>query len=250
MDRRKHTNLAHQVLTELGRRIATGVHPQGLAMPPEDELISEFGTSRTVIREAVKMLAAKGLVSTRPRRGTVVLPESDWNLADPDILDWLLHRRNVLPLILEFAEIRLAIEPAAAALAARSADEALFEDMRAGIRRMQDAANGDDDPLHADIAFHVAVLRGTKNRFFYSLRYMVEVALRFSIRISNQTKGVDLASIEEHARILDAIVARDDKLAETLMRSLILDARALLHRANESRAAAPENAEARATPTR
>lgn len=235
MERRKPTNLAHQVLGELGRSIATGDYPPGAALPPEEDLIREFGASRTVIREAVKMLAAKGLVSTRPRRGTVVLPESSWNLADPDILDWLLHRRNVLPLILEFVEIRLAIEPAAAALAARTADETLLEGMRAGIRRMQDAANGDDDPLDADIAFHVAVLKGTRNRFFYSLRYMIEVALRFSIRISNQVKGVDTASIEEHERILEAIAARDAERAESLMRSLILDARAFLYQANEAR---------------
>lgn len=235
MDRRKPTNLVHQVLNELGRRIAVGEHVPGIALPPEDDLVREFGTSRTVIREAVKMLTAKGLVSTRPRRGTVVLPESNWNLADPEILDWLLHRRNVLPLILEFVEIRLALEPAAAGLAARTADATLLDGMRDGIRRMQDAANGDDDPLDADIAFHVAILRATRNRFFYSLRYMIEVALRFSIRISNQIKGVDLASIEEHQRILDAIAAGDAELAETRMRTLILDARTLLQRADDLR---------------
>ena len=235
MDRRKHTNLAHQVLNELGRRIAIGEHAPGIALPPEGDLIREFGTSRTVIREAVKMLMAKGLVSTRPRRGTIVLPESNWNLADPDILDWLLHRRNVLPLILEFVEIRLAIEPVAAALAARAVDASLLDGIRDGIRRMQDAANGDDDPLDADIAFHVAILHATRNRFFYSLRYMIEVALRFSIRISNQVKGVSLASIEEHERILAAISAGDAVLAESRMRTLILDARAFLERANELR---------------
>jgi DNA-binding FadR family transcriptional regulator len=234
MERHSHSNLAQQVLAELGKRIAIDEYAPGNTLPPEEVLIREFGASRTVIREAIKMLAAKGLVSTRPRRGTTVLPESSWNLADPDILDWLLHRRNVLPLILEFAEIRLAVEPAAAALAARVANAAQIEGMRAGIRRMQDAANGQDDPLDADIAFHVAVLRGTQNRFFYSLRYMVEVALRFSIRISNQVKGVDLASIDEHERILDAIAARDADRAERLMRTLILDARAFLYRANES----------------
>jgi hypothetical protein len=82
--------------------------------------VAALGLSRTVVREAVKMLAAKGLVNTRPRRGTIV-PESHWNLADPDALDSLSHRKNVLPLILEFADVRMAIEPAAASLAARVA---------------------------------------------------------------------------------------------------------------------------------
>ena len=75
----------------------------------------------------------------------------------------------------------------------------------------------------------------TRNRFFYSLRYMIEVALRFSIRISNQVKGVNLASIEEHERILEAIAAGDAELAESRMRTLILDAREFLERANELR---------------
>lgn len=241
----KHTNLTNQVAAALGLRIAVGDQPPGVALPPEDVLVEEFGTSRTVIREAVKMLTAKGLVSTRPRRGTIVLPESDWNLADPDILSWLLHRKNVLPLILEFAEIRLAIEPAASGLAARVADDAALGEMKLALNRMRDAAVGEDDPLDADIAFHVAILQGTRNRFFWSLRFMVEVALRFSIRISNQTKGVDRASVDDHERILDAIFAGDQQAAEASMRSLILESKMLLYRANEARM--PQHADAAAT---
>lgn len=235
MDKSKHTNLTSQVAASLGLRIAVGDHPPGVALPPEDLLVEEFGTSRTVIREAVKTLSAKGLVNTRPRRGTVVLPESDWNLADPDILDWLLHRKNVLPLILEFAEIRMAIEPAASGLAARVADDAAHAEMQAALNRMRDAAVGEDDPLDADIAFHVAILSACKNRFFWSLRFMIEVALRFSIRISNQTKGVDRASVDDHEKILDAIVAGDQQAAEASMRALILESKMLLYRANEAK---------------
>lgn len=236
MHKPKHPNLTSQVAQVLGLRIAVGDHPPGIALPPEDELVEAFGTSRTVVREAVKMLTAKGLVNTRPRRGTVVLPESDWNLADPDILDWLLHRKNVLPLILEFAEIRLAIEPAASALAARVADKEAIAEMKAAINRMRDAAVGEDDPLDADIAFHVSILRSAKNRFFWSLRFMIEVALRFSIRISNQTKGVERASVDDHQRILDAIIAGDQQAAEASMRSLILESKMLLYRASEAKA--------------
>lgn len=236
MNKPKHANLTNQVAAALGLRIAVGDQPPGAALPPEDVLVEEFGTSRTVIREAVKMLTAKGLVSTRPRRGTIVLPESDWNLADPDILSWLLHRKNVLPLILEFAEIRLAIEPAASALAARVADDDALVEMKAALNRMRDAAVGEDDPLDADIAFHVSILSATRNRFFWSLRFMVEVALRFSIRISNQTKGVDRASVDDHERILDAVIAGDPQAAEASMRSLILESKMLLYRANEAKA--------------
>jgi DNA-binding FadR family transcriptional regulator len=226
--RRRHTNLAHQVMSDLGQQIARGDFSPGIALPAEDDLVAALGFSRTVIREAVKMLAAKGLVNTRPRRGTIVLPESHWNLADPDILDWLLHRKNVLPLILEFADVRLAIEPAAASLAARVANDEDISGLEQAIAGMRDASKGEADPLDADIAFHVAVLRASKNRFFYSLRFMIEVALRFSIRLSNSSKGVALASANDHATVLDAIVARDADGAEQAMRALILESKMLL----------------------
>ncbi len=226
--RRKHTNLAHQVMSDLGQQIAIGHFSPGVTLPPEDDLVTALGISRTVVREAVKIHSAKGLVNTRPRRGTIVLPESHWNLADPDILDWLLHRKNVLPLILEFAEVRLAIEPAAASLAARVADAADIATLKQAIEGMRDASQGDADPLDADIAFHVAVLRASRNRFFYSLRFMIEVALRFSIRLSNSSKGVALASADDHAAILHAIVARNAAAAEQAMRALILESKMLL----------------------
>lgn len=215
----------------LGRAIAVGEYAPGTTLPSENELFAHFGTSRTVLREAVKMLTAKGLVDPRPRRGTVVKPETEWNLADPDILSWLLHRKNVLPLILEFADVRFAVEPAAASLAARCADEASIADMQTAIKRMRDSVTGDDDPLSSDIAFHVAILKGSGNRFFWSLRYMIEVALRFSIRMTNQRKDDKRATVEDHSRILEAIIAGDQQAAEASMRSLITEAKMLLYEA-------------------
>ncbi len=234
MDRRNHSNLTTHVASTIGQEITTGTYEPGVALPPEDHLGAKFGASRTVIREAVKMLTAKGLVDTRPRRGTVVRPEADWNLADPDILEWFLHRKNVLPLILEFAEVRLAIEPAAAALAAQKADENSMSEIREALERMKSAERNEDDPLASDIAFHVAVLKAANNRFFWSLRFMVEVALRFSIRITNRRKGVERANVADHEKILNAIIAHDQQAAEASMRSLILESKMLLYNASES----------------
>lgn len=231
MDR--HQNLTMSVNQALGRAIAVGKYPPGSSLPPEKDLVIEFNASRTVLREAVKMLAAKGLVDTRPRRGTMVKPEGDWNLADPDLLGWLLHRKNVLPLILEFADVRVAIEPAAAALAARARDAAMITEMESALQRMIDAESGDDDSLEADIAFHVAILKGSGNRFFWSLRYMVEVALRFSIRITNARKGGRGPSIVAHNRVLQAIKAGDQQAAESSIRALIVESKTLLYEAQE-----------------
>lgn len=229
----RHQNLTMSVAQALGRAIATGGYPPGTSLPPEKDLVVEFNASRTVLREAVKMLSAKGLVDTRPRRGTMVKPEGDWNLADPDLLGWLLHRKNVLPLILEFADVRLAIEPAAAALAARVRDPGTIGEMQNALQRMIDAESGNDDSLEADIAFHVAILKGSGNRFFWSLRYMVEVALRFSIRITNMRKHGQGPSISAHNRVLQAIKAGDSQAAEAAIRTLIVESKTLLYEAQE-----------------
>ncbi|MBB5519798.1 FadR/GntR family transcriptional regulator [Amphiplicatus metriothermophilus] len=241
MDYPLHSNLTSRIAQALGRAIAVGDYPPGATLPPESELVTHFGASRTVLREAVKMLTAKGLIDSRPRRGTIVKPEAEWNLADPDILSWLLHRRNVLPLMLEFVDVRLAIEPSAAMLAARNGDQEAIEEMRAAIERMRDAVVGDDDPLSADIAFHVAILKAGGNRFFWSLRYMIEVALRFSIRITNKRKADKDEMVNDHMRIFEAIAARDQQAAEAAMRSLIIDSKMLLYEAQRRNA---EQAEA------
>jgi DNA-binding FadR family transcriptional regulator len=107
-------SLTYGLVESLGQAIVTGEYVE-VGFPTEGELSKQFGASRTVTREAVKMLTAKGLLSARPRHGTVVEPENEWNLLDPDVLRWMLERKFSLRLLAEFTEMRLGIEPAAAA---------------------------------------------------------------------------------------------------------------------------------------
>src|ERR1700712_5582902 len=107
-------------LEAFGRAIVTGSY-EGQRFPTEAELAAQHAVSRSVTREAVKMLTAKGLLTARPRKGTTVRPASYWNLFDTDVLRWLLERKFSLELLRQFSELRVAIEPAAAALAAREA---------------------------------------------------------------------------------------------------------------------------------
>ena len=93
----------------IGVAIVTGVYSTNNPLPIESELCRQYNASRTVVREAVKMLTAKGLVGARPRLGTRVEPESNWNLLDPDVLGWLLERKFSPALLIEFTEIRLAV---------------------------------------------------------------------------------------------------------------------------------------------
>jgi DNA-binding FadR family transcriptional regulator len=230
MSRKAGQNLTYGIAHELGVAIVTGVYSADNPIPIEAELCRKYDASRPVLREAVKMLTAKGLLAARPRRGTWVQPEDRWNLLDPDVLGWLLERKYSPQLLIEFTEIRLAIEPGAAALAARAAGPEEKAAIRAGIERMQAADRGDDDPLDSDIAFHVAVLRASRNRFYAQLTGFTAAALRFSIQTTNRYKGVQLASIADHKKVADAILARKAAAAGESMRKLIQEALDLISR--------------------
>jgi DNA-binding FadR family transcriptional regulator len=176
------------------------------------------------------MLTAKGLLSARPRQGTIVQPVSNWNLFDPDVLRWLLDRKFSVDLLRQFSELRIAIEPAAAGLAARAADGDGLAAIRAGYARMQAAERGEDDPLDADIAFHVSVLRASANPFFVQFRDVVTTALRTSIRFTNRIKG-RTADLAQHGAVLKAIEARTPEAAQAAMRAIISDVVELIDRA-------------------
>jgi DNA-binding FadR family transcriptional regulator len=222
-------NLTHSIANHIGIAIVTGVYSAGNPIPIEAELCREYDASRPVLREAVKMLTAKGLLGARPRRGTWVQPEDRWNLLDPDVLGWLLERKFSPALLIEFTEMRLAVEPGAATLAARVAGTAEKAAISHALERMQAADRGDDDPLDSDIAFHVAVLRASRNRFYAQLTGFTSTALRFSIRMTNRYKGVRLASVADHKKVSDAILAGKPGVAGEAMRRLIQEALEIMH---------------------
>jgi DNA-binding FadR family transcriptional regulator len=230
-------NLTYSIAHNLGVAIVTGVYTSDNPIPIEAELCRQYSASRSVLREAVKMLTAKGLLGSRPRLGTWVQPEEKWNLLDPDVLGWLLERKFSPALLIEFTEIRLAVEPGAAALAARVGDPAGKTAIREAIERMQAADRGDDDPLDSDIAFHVAVLRASRNRFYAQLTGFTATALRFSIRTTNRYKGVQLASIADHKKVADAIIAGKPAAAGEAMRKLIQEALDLITKREAAQAA-------------
>lgn len=215
-------NLTHGLLDKLGSMIVGDLF-SGKAFPTEAELSEQNGVSRSVTREAVKMLTAKGLLSARPRQGTIIQPVSQWNLFDPDVLRWMLERRFSIDLLIQFGQLRAAIEPAAAALAAKSADEAGFALIRAGYARLAAADVGQDDTLEADVAFHVAILRASGNPFFGQFRDVVSTALKTSIRYTNRMAG-RTADLAAHEGVMNAIFARDDKGAHRKMQAIIEDA--------------------------
>ncbi|TFI59691.1 FadR family transcriptional regulator [Sphingomonas parva] len=219
-------NLTFGMLDALGRAIVTGRY-DGARFPTEAELATDHMVSRSVTREAVKMLTAKGLLTARPRRGTTVQPASSWNLFDPDVLRWLLERKFSLELLRQFSELRIAIEPAAAALAARAGNDSATARVAEGFRRMEAAEAAGEDPLEADIAFHVAVLEASGNPFYLQFRDVVATALRTSIRFTNGLEG-RTASLPAHRAVLAAIEAGKPERARAAMAAIIADVMALV----------------------
>lgn len=225
-------NLTYGLLDKVGRSIVTGGFDAD-GFPTEAELARQHGVSRSVTREAVKMLTAKGLLSARPRQGTVVQPTTSWNLFDTDVLRWLLERQFSIELLKQFNQLRIAIEPEAAALAARFATDDDRERISRGLARMEAAEIGSDDTLEADIAFHVAILQASRNPFYVQFRDMVTTALHTSIRFTNRIKG-RTASVADHAAVRDSIAARDEQGARVAMRALIGDVLELIDDAEQA----------------
>ena len=222
-------NLTRSILDQLGQAIVTG-HYERRAFPTEAEIARTYGVSRSVTREAVKMLTAKGLVSARPRQGTIVEPRGAWNLFDADVLGWMLERKFSVELLRHFNQLRIAIEPEAAALAALHHDADDLRQIVEGLERMRAAEAGRDDPLESDIAFHVAILRASKNPFYAQFRPTIAAALQTSIRFTNRIKG-GVASVADHAAVADAIAARNPDAARAAMTGIIGEVLALIEEA-------------------
>lgn len=232
------SNLTFRIMEDLGVAIVTERYSEANPFPIEASLCEKYGVSRSVLREAVKMLTAKGLLGARPRHGTWIQPEANWNFFDPDVLRWLLERKLSYALLIEFTQMRMAVEPFAASQAAQLAGRAEIAAIMHALGRMSAAEHGEDDPLTSDIAFHVAVVKASGNRFYEQLCDMIDTALRISIRMTNHLKGVRQASVADHKMVADAIVAGDAKTAEEAMRVMIEEALDLIATA-QARAACP-----------
>jgi len=228
------TNLTQSIVEKLGAAIVTGTYNEPQIFPTEARLCEEFNASRTVLREAVKMLTAKGLLSARPRQGTKVEAEENWNLLDPDVLRWMLERRFSLQLLSEYTEVRYAIEPMGAYYAAQRAQQEELDMIATALERMRIADNGLDDPLQSDLGFHLAILTASKNRFYIQFKDLIAAALTTSIRFTNRTKGVQLADVEAHRKIYHHIVNKDPLAAKAAMEKILEEVQSLIKSAMES----------------
>jgi DNA-binding FadR family transcriptional regulator len=214
-------NLSQRMSQELGRQIVCGFYRKTRGLPTEAELCEQFGVSRSAVREAVKMLSAKGLITSKPRQGIRIQPEEQWNIFDSDLLRWALESNPSLEMLREYLQMRIAIEPEAAALAARHATEEQINVIAAAIDQLA-AAEGDSEAvLEADIAFHISILYGSNNRFYIRLRDFIQTALRVSFGYTQPLKDNFQGALEDHLKILNAIKNRNPDRAKHSMLLLV-----------------------------
>ncbi len=222
----------HGRLVELlGRRIMGERLRPGSLLPREAELAQQQGASRTAIREALKVLSAKGLVETRRRLGTRVRARADWNLLDPDVLAWQAAEGGSPALTQQLVELRRMVEPEAARLAAlrRSADELAAISAAAAAMR---ASLGDPAAYYAaDLAFHRALFAASGNPLIDRLGVIVSAVLAVSFRLQQRSLLPFEHGLALHERVRDAIAAGDGPGAEAAMLDIIETARLELDRA-------------------
>jgi DNA-binding FadR family transcriptional regulator len=192
-----------------------------------------MGVSRTVIREAVKSLAAKGLVESRAKRGTIVRSARSWNYLDPEVLDWQRRADVDGRHLFHLTELRQIVEPPAAGMAAHRASDEQLRLITQACEEMEQAAGSVEDFLAADIRFHVEILHATGNPFFAPIANVINVALESSLRVTNRQPAENLASIPIHRKVTKAICARKATAAQAAMRSLLQEAKNRIESAGE-----------------
>lgn len=219
-----------EVVHLIGLQIMSGELKPGDPLPPEDELISNLAVSRTVLREAVRVLAAKGLVEARPKTGTRVRPRAEWNILDPDVLSWRAEASNDSRLYEETTEVRRAIEPLAARLAATRATD----DETAGIvEAYTDMETGVDDQvayLAADLRFHDRILAASHNELLGHLGVVLRAVLRTTFELTTTPRRSRRRALPLHKAIIDNIAAGDEDGAEAAAQTLIADTAADIRR--------------------
>ncbi|MCV2369611.1 FadR/GntR family transcriptional regulator [Roseateles oligotrophus] len=197
-----------RIVGELGLSIVGGELKPGDRLPAEAALLERYEVSRPVLREAIRVLVAKGLVISRQRAGATVRPRNEWHLLDPDVLYWLIQAKPQQEFVNTLLEVRRIFEPAAAALAAKAATEAQLQAIGAAYAGME-AATTTEELLEPDLAFHRRIAEATGNDLLAYIGNMLSLALRESIILSSQMPNTHALSLPRHKAILTALRNRD-----------------------------------------
>ncbi|USI71951.1 FadR/GntR family transcriptional regulator [Sphingomonas morindae] len=215
--RRLHGAIAHK----LGVAIVSGAYPPGERLSGEIAFSEALDVSRSAYREAVQVLAAKGLVESRPKAGTRVLPRTRWNLLDPDVLAWAFADEPDPGFVRSLFELRAIVEPAAARLAAERRDRTELKAIKDALAAMRRHSLTTEAGRAADRDFHDAILRATHNDALVVLSASIGAAVNWTTQYKQRALALPRNPVPDHARVYEAIAAGRPEAAAEAMRLLV-----------------------------
>ena len=224
-----------EVVERIALRILRGDLTPGQALPNADDLSTELHVSRTLIREATKVLAAKGLLESRPKTGTRVRPRADWSLLDPDVLAWTYQAKPDAQFLRNVTEVRRIVEPAAAGLAASRATHDDLVAMEFAYDHMRRLAKHASGFIEADISFHTAILAASHNELLDRMTSAISAGLSVSGNVTRQLMGAASASMPLHYAVLQAVQRKSPGAAQAAMEQLIRRASTYIEHALKTR---------------
>jgi DNA-binding FadR family transcriptional regulator len=218
---RNSLRLHGTVARDLGISIVSGEHQPGDVLEGEIEASDRLSVSRTAYREAVRILAAKGLVEARPKTGTRVNPREKWHLLDPDVLSWIFRQEPDELLVHSLFELRRVVEPAAARLAAERRTPSQLESMRIAVEAMAEHTLATERGRQADQDFHAALLDASGNPFLVSLSSGVGAAVAWTTIFKQRLGPLQRDPVPDHQRVYEAIAAGNAEAAHAAMTQLV-----------------------------
>jgi len=220
--RNRTLRLHGTIAQDIGTAILSGRYRPGDLLANEVQFSEQLQVSRTAYREAVRILAAKGFVSSRPKAGTRINPRANWNFLDPDVLKWVFETDPVSPsFVRELFELRQIVEPSAAALAAKRRDPQQLATLDKALRGMEAFGLAVEDGRSADRLFHETILQATGNEALGTLASGISAAVRWTTLMKARTGRLPRDPVPEHRRVYEAIEAADPDAAFSAMKGLV-----------------------------
>jgi GntR family transcriptional regulator, galactonate operon transcriptional repressor len=234
-------NLSEQVVYQIGLSIMRSDFKPGDVLSSEPELSLQFNVSRPIMREALKILSAKGLIESRPKTGTKVRQRAEWNILDPDVIGWLYEAGPDRSFLDALCEVRLMFEPMAARLAAVRATDDEIKTIEECYRLMEEGISSPQTYIPADLAFHAAICAAAHNEMLQKITETLTTSLHVSRLVTSRLPGANLAAMPLHWSVAEAIRKRDEQAAEDAMRELVILTTSDIQRALEQKEASVEN---------
>jgi len=217
----KALRLHGSIARDLGIAIVSGRHAPGSVLPSELDFAERHHVSRTAYREAIRILAAKGLVESRPKAGTRITDPGRWHLLDPDVLAWTFAGEPSLALVQDLFELRLALEPAAAALAARRRTSEHLAQLGHALEEMARHGLATPEGQAADQMFHITLLKATRNTPMISLASSISASVQWTTIYKQRKRKLPRDPVPDHRVLFDAVANGDGPGARRAMETLI-----------------------------